>query len=180
MRVAVDNGTRIRTPQLTLDDAEALVDPELAPDVVSVAPVVNAQSVTATDDGASHAVATFAGTTRATWSTTTTPWRPGPPFTDTDYTARHRVALLGTTVATALVGGDGTAVVGQTVQFNGVAFQVLGLLTAKGSTGPQDQDDRVDRPADGRAGHAHRLRHDQQHLGEGLLGATPSTRPRPR
>ena len=42
----VDNGTRIRTPQLTLQDAEALVDPTLAPDVVSVAPVVTASSVT--------------------------------------------------------------------------------------------------------------------------------------
>jgi putative ABC transport system permease protein len=143
---AVDNGTRIRTPQLTLDDAEALVDPELAPDVVSVAPVVNAQSVTATDDGASHAVATFVGTAPSYLVNDNDTAATGAAFTDTDYTARHRVALLGTTVATALVGGDGTAVVGQTVQFNGVAFQVLGLLTAKGSTGPQDQDDRVIAP----------------------------------
>jgi putative ABC transport system permease protein len=139
----VDNGTRIRAPQLTLQDAEALVDPTLAPDVVSVAPVVTAQSVTATDNGASHAVATFTGTSPSYLVNNNDTVATGAAFTDTDYTARHRVALLGTTVATALVGGDGTAVVGQTVQFNGVAFQVLGLLTAKGSTGPQDQDDRV-------------------------------------
>jgi putative ABC transport system permease protein len=29
------------------------------------------------------------------------------------------------------------------VQFNGVAFQVVGILGAKGSQGPQDQDDKV-------------------------------------
>ena len=142
----VDNGTRIRTPQLTLDDAEALVDPALAPDVVSVAPVVSAQSVTATDDGASHAVATFVGTAPSYLVNDNDGVQSGAAFTDTDYIARHRVALVGTTVATALVGGDGTAVVGRTVQFNGVAFEVLGLLAAKGSTGPQDQDDRVIAP----------------------------------
>ena len=37
-----------------------------APDVVSVAPVVNATAVTATYAGASHAVGTFTGTTPAT------------------------------------------------------------------------------------------------------------------
>lgn len=142
----VDNGTRIRTPQLTLDDAEALVDPTLAPDVVSVAPVVSASSVTATDSGASHAVATFTGTSPSYLVNDNDTVATGAAFTDTDYTSRNRVALLGTTVATALVGGDGSAVVGQTVQFNGVAFQVLGLLGAKGSSGPQDQDDRVVAP----------------------------------
>ena len=113
-------------PQLTLDDAEALVDPAQAPDVVSVAPVVSASSVTATDNGASHAVATFTGTS---------PELPGQrqrhrgdrgrvhrhPTTP----RRNRVALLGhdrrdraSSAATA------RAIVGQTVQFNGVAFQV--------------------------------------------------------
>jgi len=142
----VDNGTRIRTPQLTLDDAEALVDPTLAPDVVSVAPVVSASSVTATDNGASHAVATFTGTSPSYLVNDNDTVATGAAFTDTDYTSRNRVALLGTTVAIALVGGDGSAVVGQTVQFNGVAFQVVGLLGTKGSSGPQDQDDRVVAP----------------------------------
>ncbi len=142
----VDNGTRIRTPQLTLDDAEALVDPTNAPDVVSVAPVVSAQNVTATDNGASHAVAIFTGTSPSYLVNDNDTVAVGAAFTDTDYTAHNRVALLGTAVATALVGGDGTAMVGQTVQFNGVAFQVVGLLGAKGSSGPQDQDDRVVAP----------------------------------
>ena len=138
-----DRGTEIRTPQLTLGDAEALVDPELAPTVTSVAPVVTASTVTATYEGASHEVGTLTGTTPSYLVNHDDTVREGEVFTDSDYLARNRVALVGATVATALAGGDGRAIVGQPIQLNGVTFQVVGLLTAKGSSGPQDQDDRV-------------------------------------
>jgi len=68
------------------------------------------------------------------------------PFTDSDYLGRRRAALLGPTVAKDLVGGDGLSIVGQTVQFNGVAFEVIGVLAGKGSQGPQDRDDVVIAP----------------------------------
>jgi putative ABC transport system permease protein len=122
------------------------VDPTNAPDVVSVAPVVNAQNVTASVGSASHTVATFVGSSPSYLTNDNDTVPTGAAFTDTDYISRNRVALLGTTVATALVGGDGTSAVGQTMQFNGVAFQVVGLLGAKGSQGPQDQDDKVVAP----------------------------------
>jgi putative ABC transport system permease protein len=141
-----DRGTEIREAQLTLEDAEALVDPELAPTVASVAPVVTASSVTATYEGASHDVATLTGTTPSYLANHDDTVQAGVPITDSDYVARTRVALVGVTVATALAGGDGRALVGQSIQLNGVAFQVVGLLTAKGSSGPQDQDDRVIAP----------------------------------
>jgi putative ABC transport system permease protein len=141
-----DRSTEVRTAQLTLEDAEALVDPDLAPTVASVAPVVTASSVTATYEGASHAVATLTGTTPSYLTNHDDTVQDGEPITDSDYLARNRVALVGPTVATALAGGDGRAIVGQQIQLNGVAFQVVGLLTAKGSTGPQDQDDRVIAP----------------------------------
>jgi putative ABC transport system permease protein len=138
-----DRGTEIRSAQLTLGDAEALVDPELAPTVTSVAPVVTASAVTATYEGASHEVGTLTGTTPSYLVNHDDTVREGEVFTDSDYLARNRVALVGATVATALAGGDGRAIVGQPIQLNGVTFQVVGLLTAKGSSGPQDQDDRV-------------------------------------
>lgn len=141
-----DRGTEIREAQLTLEDAEALVDPELAPTVASVAPVVTASSVTATYGGASHEVATLTGTTPSYLTNHDDSVQDGVPITDSEYLARTRVALVGATVATALAGGDGRAVVGQSIQLNGVAFEVVGLLTAKGSSGPQDQDDRVIAP----------------------------------
>jgi putative ABC transport system permease protein len=142
----VDNGTQTRSPALTLADAQALQDPVQAPDVASVAPVVNATAVTATYAGASHAVGTFNGTTPSYLVNDNDTVDAGAPFTQSDYDQHSRVALVGLTVATSLVGGDGTAIVGQTVQFNGIDYAVVGLLSSKGSTGPQDQDDRVIAP----------------------------------
>jgi putative ABC transport system permease protein len=143
---SVDTGTQTHVAALTLEDAQALVDPKLAPDILSVAPVVSAQSVTATYSGASHTVTTFTGTTPSYLSNDNDSIQTGSPITDSDYTQHRRVADLGVTVAKDLIGGDGTAIVGQSVQFNGVAYQVVGILAAKGSSGPQDQDDRVIAP----------------------------------
>jgi putative ABC transport system permease protein len=143
---SVDTGTQTRAAQLTLEDAASLVDHSLAPDVESVAPVVSASSVVATYNGASHTVSTFTGTSPSYLANDNDSIATGSPITDSDYTQHRRVADVGVTVATALAGGDGTAVVGRTIQFNGIEFQVVGLLTAKGSTGPQDQDDRVVAP----------------------------------
>jgi putative ABC transport system permease protein len=142
----VDSGTRTRVAQLTVEDASALLNSSEAPDVLSVAPTVNASSVTATYTGATHSVSTFTGTTPSYLKNDNSTVQAGAAFTDTDYTARRRVALLGSTVAEDLAGGNGRSIVGKTVQFNGIEFTVLGVLAEKGSTGPQDQDDRVIAP----------------------------------
>jgi putative ABC transport system permease protein len=143
---SVDTGTKTRVAQLTLADAQALTDRSQAPHVVSVAPVVNAQSVVATYAGATHTVSTFVGSTPSYLVNDNDSLQAGSPFTDSDYTQHRRVALLGQTVAEDLVGGDGLAAVGKTVQLNGIDYTVLGVLTAKGSTGPVDSDDRVIAP----------------------------------
>ena len=141
-----DTGTKIRKAQLTLDDAQALKDSSLAPHVASVAPVVSASSVTATFQGASHSVGTFTGTSPSYLVNDNDSVNLGSPFTDSDYTQRRRVALLGVTVAKDLAGGDGSGILGRTVQFNGITFEAIGILATKGSIGPQDQDDRVIAP----------------------------------
>lgn len=143
---SVDSGTQTRIAELTVDDAAALMAKADAPHVLSVAPTVSAQSVTATYTGATHAVGTFTGTTPSYLRNDNDSVTTGSAFTDSDYTQHRRVALLGPTVAEDLAGGDGRSIVGKTVQFNGVQFTVLGVLRAKGSTGPQDQDDRVIAP----------------------------------
>ena len=142
----VDSGTQTRIAQLTVDDAAALLSKTEAPDVLSVAPTVSASSVTATYTGATHAVSTFTGTTPSYLKNDNTTVQAGTSFSDSDYTAHRRVALLGTTVAEDLAGGTGLSIVGKVVQFNGIEFTVLGVLAEKGSTGPQDQDDRVIAP----------------------------------
>ena len=58
---ATDSGTKTRSSVLSLADAQALTDQDLAPDVLAVAPVVSATSVTATYSGASHTVNTTTG-----------------------------------------------------------------------------------------------------------------------
>ncbi|WP_375425049.1 ABC transporter permease [uncultured Friedmanniella sp.] len=142
-----NSGTDIRAVELDLDDARALADKSQAPDVLGVAPVVSATSVTATYRGASHAVGTMTGSTAAYLLINNDTAAVGRTFTDSDYLAHSRVALVGPTVAKDLVGGDGNAVLGRTINLNGNGFTVIGILTAKGSTGPQDQDDRITAPA---------------------------------
>ena len=140
-------GTKTRSRQLTMEDARALTDATRAPDVLGVAPVVSAQSVTAAYDGASHTVGTFTGTTAAYLGIDNDTVTAGTTFSDADYEAHRRVALVGPTVAKDLAGSDGSSIVGKTVTFNGVQYTVLGILGTKGSTGPQDGDDRVIAPA---------------------------------
>ena len=142
-----DTGTKSRAPQLTMEDAQSLTDATKAPDVAGVAPVVSAQSVTATYEGASHTVGTFTGTTSAYILINNDSIATGSAFSDDDYNTHARVAVVGTTVAKDLAGGDGTSIVGKTVGFNGKDFTVVGILGAKGSQGPQDQDDVVLAPA---------------------------------
>ncbi len=143
----IDGSTDVRAAELTLQDAEALLDPELAPDVASVAPVVTANSVTATYRGESHPIGSMTGSTPSYLVNGDDTVQAGALLTDTDYSARSRFALVGPTVAKNLIGGDGLALLGEIVQLNGVSFQVVGILTEEGSDGPGgDQDDRVIAP----------------------------------
>lgn len=142
-----DDGTSTRKPSLTMADAEALTDPTLAPDIAQVAPVINASSVTATYEGASHSVSTTTGTTPSYLSISNETLASGRAFTDTDYQAHARVLLVGPTVAKDLAGGDGSAILGKAIRLNGKEFTVIGILTAKGTTAGMDQDDRIIAPA---------------------------------
>ena len=141
------NATSTRAAEVTMDDAEAIATSDEAAHVLGVAPVVSAQSVTATYGGASHSVSTFTGTTASYLLIDNSDVQYGHTFTDDDYTAHRRVALLGRTVAEDLVGDDVSEAIGKQVSFNGFQFEVVGILAEKGSTGPQDQDDRVIAPA---------------------------------
>ncbi len=141
------NATSTRAPQLTMSDAKAIAESEDAPDVLGVAPVVSVSSVTATNDGAEHSVSTFTGTTPSYLLIDNTAVAHGRSFTDAEYEAHARVALLGVSVAEDLTAGDVADLIDKKVSFNGVPFTVVGILEEKGSTGPNDSDDRVIAPA---------------------------------
>jgi putative ABC transport system permease protein len=145
------NATQTRNPELTMADAQAIADATgstgQASAVLGVAPLVSATSVTATYDGASHSVGTFTGSTPSYLLIDNTTVAVGRSFTDAEYTAHRRVAVVGRSVAEDLVGSSVSDLLGKQGSFNGIGFQVVGIRTAKGSTGPQDQDDRVIAPA---------------------------------
>ncbi len=62
-------------------------------------------------------------------------------FTEEEVKSREKVAVLGVTVIKELFGE--TNPVGKTIKINLINFKVIGILPAKGSTGPHDQDDTV-------------------------------------
>jgi putative ABC transport system permease protein len=66
----------------------------------------------------------------------------GSAFTEQDNTDANNVAILGQTVATNLF-PNGQSPIGQLVRIRNVPFTVIGVLTSKGSTGFNDQDDTI-------------------------------------
>jgi putative ABC transport system permease protein len=118
---------------LTLEDAAAIADKRLAPDVAAVAPVMTS-SGTATSGDTSYTVNQVIGTTPAYLPATNTPVENGRSFTQQDVDTSQRVILLGQTAATELFGRPARAV-GQSIKLGAVDFAVLGVLASKDSTG---------------------------------------------
>lgn len=71
------------------------------------------------------------------WATTQ-----GDFFTASDVTNMNRVAVLGSTVVENLFLNGGSPL-GQPIRINGIDFTVIGVLSTKGSSGGQDQDDII-------------------------------------
>lgn len=63
-------------------------------------------------------------------------------LTETDESSKARVVVLGPTVVTDLF-GDGSLPLGEKIRINGQYFVIIGITTAKGGSGPTNQDDRV-------------------------------------
>ncbi len=126
---------------LTLDDAKALEDPTLAPDVASASPVVNVQSATVVNGSTSYQPSQTVGTTASYGQAQNYQAASGQFITDQQVDTRERVAVIGPTVASSLFAGESP--VGQTIQINGSSFRVIGVTKSKGSNGFQDSDDIV-------------------------------------
>jgi putative ABC transport system permease protein len=124
--------------------ADALVDPELAPDIKSVSPVVSASSATMTYEGTDHAVSTFVGTTPDWFGASSTPVEKGASFTADDVTQGRRVVVIGQTVAEELF--PGVDPLDKQVTVSGALFTVVGVLKEKSSTGFQDSNDTAVAP----------------------------------
>ncbi len=124
---------------LTKQDAQALQNPSLAPDVKSSSPVVNAEGVTLVSGSSSYEPSSFVGTTPSYLSAHDYKIAEGSPFTEADVSAHKRVVVIGRSVVEELFSGQ--SAVGQTIKVNGSNFEVVGVLASKGTSGITDEDD---------------------------------------
>ena len=142
--LTVMSNSRSSTAGLSLEVADALVDPVLAPDVKSVSPVVSA-SANLAYGSTSHDVSSFVGTTPGYFAASNTPVRTGAAFSDDDNSRARRVVVIGQTVADDLF--PGTDPVGQQVTVGGALFTVTGVLAEKSSSlGGSDPNDTAIAP----------------------------------
>jgi putative ABC transport system permease protein len=137
-----------QTQRITITDADltALNDKFQAPDLVAASPVVQVNDPTATYGAASTTVAQVIGSDAAYMTTSDRHIAAGRGITADDVSSRNRVAVIGQTTASNLF-PPGSNVIGQTIQINNQAFNIVGIQAAKGTNGNQDLDDIVIAPA---------------------------------
>ncbi len=136
-------GTQSRNAALTEESVQAIEDPNQAPDVASVSPVVSTTD-TATYQAASYSSSVI-GTTPAYLTAEDYTLAAGSAFTQSDVTNRRRVVLIGQTVLSNLF-STGQNPLGQTIQLGSASFEIIGVLAEKGSSGITDQDSVVIAP----------------------------------
>jgi putative ABC transport system permease protein len=130
-------GTQSQSASLTAASVTAIEDPNQAPDVASVSPVVT------TTETATYGAATYSssvvGTTPAYLAAEGYSLAAGSPITSADVTGRQRVVLVGQTVLSNLF-SPGQDPLGQTIQIGSASFQIIGVLAEKGTSGTTNQD----------------------------------------
>jgi putative ABC transport system permease protein len=132
------------TISLTKADAEALQNHDLAPDVKSASPVVNASGVTLVSGATSFEPASFLGTTPSYLTAHSYKLAEGSSLTSEDVSKHRRVAVIGQEVLNELFAG--ASAVGQQIKANGGNYEVVGVLAKKGTNGTTNEDDVVMAP----------------------------------
>jgi putative ABC transport system permease protein len=132
-------GTASSSTALTLADATALQSTFEAPDVASVSPVVTANGVTLTYNGATYSPSQFLGTTPSYKTARSYTTSEGSWFTSSQENSHSRVLVVGPTVVSELFNGQDP--VGDTVQVNGTSYEIIGVTASKGSNGTTNEDD---------------------------------------
>jgi putative ABC transport system permease protein len=136
-------GTGTHKAALTYEDATALTNQALAPDVAAVAPGVLMQNVAAQYGISSHTVSLVIGSTPALFGIDNSTIGAGRNFTDAEYTNHSRLAVVGLSVLADLTDEPPETMLGEQIRLNGQPFTVIGILASKGYSGQQDLDDRI-------------------------------------
>jgi putative ABC transport system permease protein len=131
----------VRNPQpLTLGDADAMLDPFVAPSVANVAPVL-AGSVEVSFSGES-AFTQASGVTPPYEQVRNITLLEGEFITEADMLGRSAVVVLGPDLAEDLF-GQREGVVGETVRIEGQPFRVIGVTEPKGGSNFNNPDEQL-------------------------------------
>jgi len=123
---------------LTIEDANALSDKSVAPDVAAVAPVMSTQLNIKTSS--TNWTTSIYGTNTQWLQVRSRTLQSGAFFTDADIAKGAPVVVIGPTTATNLFPSVGDAL-GQTVTMGSSQYTVIGVLTSAGSSAMGDEDD---------------------------------------
>ena len=131
--------TAASASSLTLDDAAAIADPDVAPDVSGVAPVASTQA--SAKWGTTNWTTLVTGTNVAWQTVRSRNLGTGRFFTADEQNRGEAVAVLGPNTAAKLFGS--TPAIGERFTVNDQEFTVVGVLTAVGSNGLGNEDDTI-------------------------------------
>ncbi|MFT4108479.1 ABC transporter permease [Propionicimonas sp.] len=124
---------------LTMQDAEMLADPSVAPDVLAVAPTSSTNGSLQSSE--TTWTSTVVGTVPDWLTVRAREVETGRFFTQDEVDSSANVAVIGSETASELF-STGSAV-GQSISVNGESFTIIGVLTSEGSSGTSNEDDTV-------------------------------------
>jgi putative ABC transport system permease protein len=127
--------------QLTLADAQAMMDPFQAPTVQAVAPILQGGNISAAANGQTTTTTVY-GVTPNYFSMRNELVSEGAVFSDQQVNIHARVAVIGADLATTLFGRT-TNLTGQTIRINSQTFTIIGVLKSKGGTSLGSSDNQA-------------------------------------
>ncbi|MEA5568799.1 ABC transporter permease [Anabaena sp. UHCC 0399] len=126
------------TSTLTWEDAKAIAQQAPSAEIVSAYLQRNAQVVY----GGENTSTTIYGTDLKYSDARNTYPQAGRFFTQEELDAAAQVAVIGPTVQQTLFGARSSPI-GERIRIQGEAYEVIGIMEAKGSQGPTDRDDQI-------------------------------------
>jgi putative ABC transport system permease protein len=127
--------------QLTLADAQAMLNPLQAPSVKAVAPVIQGGNIAAAANGQTTTTTVY-GVTTSYFPIRNEQVTEGALFNEQQVTVHSRVAVIGVDLATTLFGRT-TDLSGQTMLINNQTFTIIGILESKGGSSLGSSDNQV-------------------------------------
>lgn len=132
----------VRNPRpLTLADAQAILDPILAPDVAAVAPSIQGSAEITAPSG-KQTTNSIVGATPDYFTLQNYSVTEGSLLTEEQELGNASVAVIGPALADKLFGSH-EGVVGSTIRINGQPFRVVGVLASKGGSSFGNQDSNL-------------------------------------